>query len=264
MIQCVESRNKERPYCSRICCTQAITNALKIKENNPESQIIIFNRDIMTYGFREQYYTRARESGILFVRYDPETPPEVHLENGQLRITAIDPVLNEPLILAPDYLLLSTGIDANMNQELAQKMDLPLNEDGFFQEAEIKFRPVDFHKDGVFLAGLAHSPRFIEESVTQGLAAAARAGTILSKQKLPASPLIAEVNQRRCSGCQMCISACVYGARIWDETTLTVTVNETICQGCGACAMVCPNNACKLKGYRDKQVLSVIDVAISL
>jgi len=261
MIQCVESRTAERPYCSRICCTQAVTNALKIKELNPAAEIIVFNRDIMTYGFREQYYSQARESGVLFVRYEEAQPPEVSIEGNRIQVKAVDPVLNEELIFEPDLLLLSTGIDPQKNHELAEILNVPLDEEGFFQEAEVKFRPVDFHKDGIYVAGLAHSPRFIEETVTQGFAAAARAATILTKEKLPASPLVAEVNQRRCSGCQMCISACVYDARVWDEDSHTVLVREAICQGCGACTMVCPNNACRLKGYRDKQVMAVIDQA---
>ncbi|MCI0512177.1 FAD-dependent oxidoreductase, partial [candidate division KSB1 bacterium] len=264
MIQCVESRTATRPYCSRICCTQAITNALKIKAAQPEVEIVIFNRDIMTYGFREQYYTQAREAGILFVRYEEAQPPQVQVNHGSLQVKTVDPETGLALDYQPDLLLLSSGIDPNSNSELARHLKLPLDADGFFQEAEVKFRPVDFHKDGIYLAGLAHSPRFLEESVIQGYAAAARAASILLKPVLTTSPLVAEVNARRCSGCEVCIPACVYDARVYDAESHTVQVRAAMCQGCGACAMVCPNNACKLKGYRDKQVLSVIDQALSV
>ncbi|MCI0516095.1 FAD-dependent oxidoreductase, partial [candidate division KSB1 bacterium] len=264
MIQCVESRDEKRPYCSRICCTQAITNALKIKEANPAAEVVIFNRDIMTYGFREQYYTKLREMGGFFIRYEPGREPQVTVENGKITITAIEPVLNQEIVLQPDLLLLSTGIEPSDNSQLAELLNVKLDADNFFQEAEVKFRPVDFHRDGIYLAGLAHSPRFLEETITQGYAAAVRAASLLTKEKLTTSPLIAEVNPRRCSGCQMCIPSCVYNARVWDEETHTVLVREALCQGCGACAMVCPNNACKLKGYRDKQVMSVIDTVFSL
>ncbi len=264
MIQCVESRDEKRPYCSRICCTQAITNALKIKEANPAAEVIIFNRDIMTYGFREQYYTKLREMGGFFIRYEPGREPQVTIENDKVTVTAVEPVLNQQIVLKPDLLLLSTGIEPIDNSQLAAILDVKLDQDNFFQEAEVKFRPVDFHRDGIYLAGLAHSPRFLEETLTQGYAAAVRAASLLTKEKLTTSPLVAEVNPRRCSGCQMCIPSCVYGARVWDEDSHTVLVREALCQGCGACAMVCPNNACKLKGYRDKQVMSVIDTAFSL
>lgn len=262
MIQCVESREEARPYCSRICCTQAITNALKIKEANPAAEITIFNRDIMTYGFREQYYTKSRELGVSYIRYDPNKKPSVQISGDNIQITAYDPVLKAELSIEPDLLLLSTGIDAINNQELANILNVDLDQNGFFQEAEVKFRPVDFHTDGIYVAGLAHSPRFIEESVTQGVAAAARAATILMKKKIPAPIVIAEVNQYRCSGCEMCISACVFNARVKDPETNTVIVREALCQACGACAMVCPNHASKLRGFRDKQMYSVIDVAL--
>ena len=262
MIQCVESREETRPYCSRICCTQAITNALKIKEANPLAEVTIFNRDVMTYGFREQYYTRSRELGVSYVRYDLDRKPSVQILGDRIQITAYDPVLKAELTIEPELLLLSTGIDAINNQELANILNVECDANGFFQEAEVKFRPVDFHTDGIYVAGLAHSPRFIEESVTQGVAAAARAATILIKKKMPAPVAIAEVNQYRCSGCELCIAACVYNARVKDPETNTVIIREALCQACGACAMVCPNHASKLRGFRDKQLYSVIDVAL--
>ncbi|MBN1350367.1 CoB--CoM heterodisulfide reductase iron-sulfur subunit A family protein [candidate division KSB1 bacterium] len=262
MIQCVESREGARPYCSRICCTQSITNALKIKEANPEAEITIFNRDIMTYGFREQYYTKSREMGVAYVRYDLNQKPVVEPHQDHVKITAYDPVLQAELELEADILLLSSGIDAKENSELAELLNVELDSNGFFQEAEVKFRPVDFHSEGIYVAGLAHSPRFIEESITQGVATAARAATILTKTKMPAPVSVAEVNQYRCSGCELCIPACVYNARIKDPETNTVVIREALCQACGACAMVCPNHASKLRGFRDKQMYSVIDVAL--
>ena len=262
MIQCVESRDENRPYCSRICCTQAITNALKIKEANPDAEVTIFNRDIMTYGFRERYYTQSRELGVNYVRYDVDRKPSIELTDGGVRIQAHDPVLNATLAFEPDLILLSTGIDAANHSELAVLLDVELDESGFFTEAEVKFRPVDFHRDGIYVAGLAHSPRFIEESVTQGVAAAARAATILTKTKITAPVAVAEVNQYRCSNCELCIPACVYDARVADPESKTVIVREALCQACGACAMVCPNHASKLRGFRDKQMYSVIDVAL--
>jgi len=263
MIQCVGSRNKERPYCSRICCHQALKNALKLKQLNPETQIFILYRDMMSYGFMEEYYTRAREAGVIFVRYEPSREPQVKVEQGALKVEVVEPALGSRLILEPDWLVLSPAIiPQDSNGELARMLGLDLTEDGFFKEAEVKFRPVDFNKDGVFACGLALSPRSIGEAIAEAQAAAQRAVTLLSREELQPSPIVAEVNERWCTGCEVCIPACPYGARVKDRDKGVVVVREALCHGCGACVTACPSGAAKLRRFTQRQVLSMIDAGL--
>ena len=262
MIQCVGSRDEKRPYCSRVCCSQALKNALKVKEISPKAEVIVFYRDLMSYGFLEQYYTLAREKGVLFVRYDPEEKPEVRLQDGKLRIQAIEPVLRGRVTVEPDWLVLSTPIVPRDQSNLVRTLGVEVTEDGFFKEAEVKFRPVDFVKDGVFVCGLAHSPRSISESITQAQAAAERAVSLLSRPKLTSGRVVSEVRERWCAGCEMCIGVCPYGARYKDEARGIVLVREALCQGCGACVVACPSGAARLRGLDDAQVLSMTDVAL--
>jgi heterodisulfide reductase subunit A len=263
MIQCVDSREEPRNYCSRVCCTSALKNALFLKEQNPQLEVVIFYRDMMTYGFLESYYTKARGAGILFVPYDAKGKPQVHFDDGRPTLTALDPILGRDLVLRPDLLVLSTGIVPNNAKELAGLFGVELDGDGFFKEAESKWRPVDFLKEGIFMAGLAHSPRSITESVAMAQAAAQRALRILSSERLSAGRTVAEVRHTLCSLCERCIDACPYGARWHDEEEDRIEVDELMCQGCGSCAAVCPNSASVLRGYRDQQVFEVIDAALA-
>jgi len=262
MIQCVGSRDSERPYCSRICCSQALKNSLNLKEGNPDINVLVLYRDVMSYGFKEEYYTRARERGVLFLNYDLEDKPQVNMGEGKLEIQVTEPTLGGSLKIEPDLLVLSPAIVPNDNVPLAQMLGLELTEDGFFKEAEVKFRPVDFLTDGIFVCGLAHSPRGVAESIVQAQAAAQRAASILAREKLESGRIVAEVNERRCSGCELCISACPYNARFKDTEKGVVVVVEALCQGCGACAAICPNSAAKLRGFTDRQALSMVDAAL--
>jgi len=264
MIQCTESRDAERPYCSRVCCSQAIANALKIKEKNPQTEITILYRDVMTYGFKEEYYTSCREAGVKFMRYSLEEKPHVSLEGEAIKVEVHTPDLKKTLRFNPGLLVLSAGIDPNENKSLAEVLNLELDEDGFFEEAEVKFRPVDFLVEGIFLCGLAHSPMFLEETIAQAQAAAQRAWTLLSKSEVKASRLVSLVNERRCSLCELCVAACPYQARVKDEDNRKIVVREALCQGCGACAMACPNHAAKMKGYKEDQMLSMVDTLLSV
>jgi len=262
MIQCVGSRDEERPYCSRVCCSQAIANALKIKEANPDAQVVVLYRDIMTYGFKEEYYTKAREAGVIFVRHDLENKPQVTLKGDKIEVRAYDPIMAETLSLEPDLLVLSTGIVPSDNAKIAQMLDLQLTEEGFFQEAEAKFRPVDLLTDGVYVCGLAHSPRSVEEVIAQAQAAAQRAVSLLRKGQLESGRIVSEVNERRCSACGICVDACPYNARYLDLEQGFAVVREALCQGCGVCASLCPNGAAKLRGFKETQMFAMIDVAL--
>lgn len=262
MIQCVGSRDSDRPYCCRSCCSEAIVNALKIKEQSPETQVLILYRDIMTYGFKEEYYTQAREAGVLFVRYELDGKPEVTIEDKAIVIQVDDPVLPGRLEIEADLLVLSTGIVPGDNEELAELFSLELTEDGFFEEIDTKFRPVDSLIDGIFVCGLANAPRCLDEEVTQAQAAAQRAATVLAKERLESGRVVSEVNVRKCTGCGLCVTACPYNARRLDEELKVAVVEEALCQGCGVCVALCPNGAAKLKGLKEKQVFSMIEAAL--
>lgn len=261
MIQCVGSRNEERPYCSRVCCSEAIKNALKIKESNPEADITILYRDIRTYGFREKYYLKARQQGIVFLRYEEEEKPVVSQNNGKLEVKILDRIIGEEVTLTPATLVLSTGMEGD-NHTMAQTLKVPLNEDGFFMEAHAKIRPLDFTAEGMFLCGLAHSPRTIEEAVAQAKGAAIRAATILSKDKIMAKPEIPEVSEKWCAGCEFCVRACPYDARRLNPDTRVAEVVEVLCQACGACTVACPSGVCQQKGFHKDEVMVMIDTGM--
>ncbi|GAG12348.1 unnamed protein product, partial [marine sediment metagenome] len=196
MIQCVGSRNADRPYCSRMCCSQAIKNALRVKEVNPEANIYIFYRDIRTYGFKEDFYREARDKGIIFIRYDEDQEPQVRDKDGKLAMEVFDPLLMQNLVIEPDLLVLSVGIVPSAGrEELAKMLKVPLNGDGFFLEAHVKLRPVEFSTDGVFLCGLAHSPKPISENISQAQAAAAKAAIILSKKLIASGGCVAGIDK---------------------------------------------------------------------
>jgi len=204
MIQCVGARNQERPNCSRICCGQAIKNALKIKETSPETEVYILYKDLRTYGFKEDYYREAAMKGIMFINYDSERKPCVVMENGRPKVIFCEPVIKKEVEIEPDAVVLSTATISNPdNKHVAEMLKVPLTKDGFFLEAHMKLRPVDFATEGVFVCGMAHSPKYIEESIAQACAAAARATTILSRKTLEMEGIVANVNEDLCSGCRL-------------------------------------------------------------
>ena len=263
MIQCVDSREEPRNYCSRICCSSALKNAIYLKDQNPDIDIYILYRDIMAHGFLENYYTQARQKGVIFIQYNVNDKPSVGVENGKVSVGVKDPILGREVAIDSDVLVLSTGIVPNGQDKVAQIFGVEVDQDGFFQEAEYKWRPVDFIKEGIFTCGIAHSPRSISESIAMAEAAAQRALRILNSESLTAGTTVAEVRPSLCSMCEKCISACPYGARWLDEYDERVKVDELGCQGCGSCAAVCPNSASVLSGYRDQQMFSVIDAALA-
>ena len=262
MIQCVDSREEPRNYCSRICCSSALKNAIYLKEQNPVIDIYVLYRDIMAYGFLENYYTQARQKGVIFIQYSVNDKPRVGVENGRISVGLADPILGREVTIPSDLLVLSTGIVPNGQDELARLFGVEVDQDGFFQEAEYKWRPVDFIKEGIFTCGIAHSPRSVTESIAMAEAAAQRALRILNSERLLAGSTVAEVRHSLCSLCEKCIPACPYGARWRDENEEQIMVDELGCQGCGSCAAVCPNSASVLSGYRDQQMFSVIDAAL--
>ncbi len=263
MIQCVGSRTEKRPFCSRICCTQAIRNAIRIKETNPKANVFIIYRDIRTFGLREIFYARARELGVIFIRYEPDAGPVVQERGEKLEVRVTDHVLGEELLLRPDVLVLSTGmIPGEDNEKLSQLFKVPLAEDGFFLEAHMKLRPVDFATDGFYLCGLAHGPKFLETSIIQANAAAMRAATLLNKEQLEHVAITAVVDEKRCVGCGVCVEVCDYRARVINEETGKAEVIEALCQGCGACVAACPNMASQQKGFEKSQLYAMIEAAV--
>ncbi|UCE16751.1 MAG: CoB--CoM heterodisulfide reductase iron-sulfur subunit A family protein [Candidatus Bathyarchaeota archaeon] len=266
MIQCVGSRNEERPYCSRICCAQAVKNALKIKELSPETDVYILYKDMRTYGFLEDYYREAASKGVLFIYYDDENKPRVIQEEGKLKMIVWEPVVKVWIPIEVDLLALSVATIPNPdNEHIAKTLKVPLSKNGFFLEAHMKLRPVDFATDGLFLCGLAHWPKSIEESVSQAYAAAARAITILSKEALEVEGAIASVNEDLCGGCRLCESVCEYSAIKMEEVDgkLRAHVIEALCKGCGVCGSTCPVGAISMLHFTDDQLLAQVKAALT-
>jgi len=260
MIQCVGSRDDERPYCSRVCCAQAVRNALKIKERSPEATVVVLYRDMRTYGFHETAYQTAREAGVFFFRYDAESPPSV-IPGKELAVEFDDPITRDRKRLRTDLLVLSTGIiPADDNKEISELVKLPLDEDGFFLEAHMKLRPVDFASEGIFLCGLAHSPKFLKENISQAVAAAGRAATILSRDSLVAGAEIAWVDAAKCVCCMTCARVCPYGAPVigFHDEHRRVEIDPAKCMGCGSCAAECPARAIQLHYFTDSQISAAI------
>ncbi|MGD0230702.1 MAG: FAD-dependent oxidoreductase [Syntrophorhabdales bacterium] len=254
MIQCVGSRNETRPYCSRVCCSSAIKNALAIKEADPGTDVVILFRDIMTYGFLEKYYLKARRAGVRFMRYDKERPPVLTKANGRLALSCYDPSVMEELTFETDLLALSAATIATQNEELGNLLKVPRTAEGFFLEAHMKLRPVDFASDGIYLCGLAHSPKNIRETITQAEAAVAKACTILTKEQILVGGIVAEVQAEKCAACLTCVRACPYGVPVINAKG-EAEIDISKCKGCGTCVAECPAKAIELMHYRDIQII---------
>ena len=254
MIQCVGSRDNERPYCSRVCCAEAIKNALRIKTLSPHTPVYVLYRDIRTYGFKESYYTQARQQGVIFVRYEEDRKPEVSRNGHGLEVSVFDQTLGMPLAISADLVVLSAGICPDEgNRRIAQFLKVPLNSEGFFLEAHMKLRPVDFASDGMYLAGGAHGPKLITETISQASAAAARACTILSKEKMMVGGIVAVVDGERCAACLTCVRVCPYDVPVINiEGAAEIDVAK--CKGCGSCAAECPAMAIELMHFREAQL----------
>jgi heterodisulfide reductase subunit A len=267
MIQCVQPEGAVE-YCSRICCTNTIKNAVRLKMLNPECQVVVFYKNIITYGFREQYYLEARRRGVLFVRYTDNDPPRVYLEprgaHQALVISAVEHVFGTTLTIEPDLLALSMSIEPSVGMDrLARMIGLPLSPEGFFMEAHLKMRPMDFPDDGLYLAGMAHYPKFIEECITHALACAGRALTVLSRPSIQLGGVVAQVDPDRCTGCLTCVRTCPFGIpQIRPDIPGvgaiggSAWIDPARCQGCGTCTGECPARAIQLENYRDEQILA--------
>jgi heterodisulfide reductase subunit A len=254
-IQCVGSRNEERPYCSQICCSNSLITALKIKEINPDIDIYILYRDIRTYGLKEALYREARTKGIMFIRYSLEDPPKVATgEDGELEVEVIDQMFRRSIAIQADFITLATAMEPAGNEEIARHLKVPLNQDGFFAEAHVKLRPVDFSTDGIFVCGLAHYPKDIEESLAQAMAAAARTVSVLAKKIWVSSALVANIDSETCVGCQGCLNGCSYGAIDFLPDKHICQVNIAVCKGCGSCAASCPSGSARLAGFARQQL----------
>ena len=255
-IQCVGSREPDRPYCSKICCTHSVESAIKIKEMNPEAKVYILYRDVRTYGFRETLYREAREKGVIFIRFGLDHKPVVEEAGaGKVFVTVTDHVLGLPVRIEADVVTLASGIEPNEAKELTEAFKVQQNVEGFFLEAHMKLRPVDFANEGMFLAGLAHYPKPIEESIAQARAAAARASTILSKDQIMVGGIVAVVQPEKCAVCLTCVRTCPFGVPYIGEEGHAV-IEPAICQGCGACVSECPGKAITLQHFTDEQIMA--------
>ncbi len=260
-ILCVGSRIPERPYCSKICCTNSIKSALKLKDINPEMNLYIVYQHIRAYGLREDLYREARSKGIVFIRYDVNKKLSVNNSTGALDVQFTDFALRRRMRIKTDLLLLATAIVTEKDNPLSRFYKVPQNDDGFFMEAHVKLRPVDSATDGVFLCGLAHYPKTIADSITQAQAAAARAVTLLSAKTIAVSGTVAMVNPDFCSSCGICVSVCPYSAPRFDEKTGRAQIEPTLCKGCGLCVASCRSGAIWLRGFETSQIMSMINQA---
>ena len=261
-IQCVGSRIPQRPYCSKVCCTQSIKSALSLKAKNPAMDIFILYRDIRSYGFREDLYREAREQGIKFIRYDREKEIGIGAAQNGLEITFSDRVLRRQMAISSDLLVLASAVVPERRNPLAQLYKASQNEDGFFAEAHVKLRPNDFATDGVFVCGLAHAPKPIEESIAQAQAAASRAVTVLSALEISVSGTVAVVDRNFCSSCGVCVEICPYSAPKFNENTGRAEIQATLCKGCGLCVASCRSGAIHLKGFDTGQIMSMIQTCL--
>jgi heterodisulfide reductase subunit A len=260
-IQCVGSRDEKRPYCSRICCSTSVSQAIAIKNRRPETHVYILHRDIRTFGEREALYKEARAKGVVFIRYGLDNKPTVTEADGGLQVRVYDPILQKKVLIEADVINLATAVVPTENSRLAALYKLPVNADHFFMEAHAKLRPVDFATDGMFVCGLAHYPKPLDESISQALAAAGRAATVLSKTSAAVLPLVSKVDADRCIGCGLCVEVCPYGAIELEEIEGKGYRARNIsasCKGCGLCASSCPQKAIDMLHFRDQQILAAV------
>ncbi|MBW2438547.1 MAG: FAD-dependent oxidoreductase [Deltaproteobacteria bacterium] len=262
MIQCVDSREEPRNYCSRVCCVNTLKHALQLKEINAELQVYVLYRDMMAYGFYETFYTQARKANVTFIQYEVNEKPRVETDQKKVRVSVREPIVQRHIQIESDVLVLATGIIPNLPPELAETCGIAVDSDGFFKEADSKWRPLDSLKEGIFACGLAHSPRNIAETIATAEAAAQRSLRILGRERLPSGKVVASVHHSLCSLCERCIDTCPYGARTIDDDIDKVLVNPAMCQGCGSCAAICPNGAAVVEGFLEQQMLEMIDAAI--
>jgi heterodisulfide reductase subunit A len=264
-IQCVGSRDDNRPYCSRICCTSSISQAISIKEAHPEKDVFILYRDIRTYSERELLYKKARQLGVIFIRYTLEDKPEIRESDGGLIVRLFDPILQHRVEIEADLVNLATAVIPSDNSKLAEIYKLPVNEDNFFMEAHAKLRPVEFASDGLFICGLAHYPKSLDESISQAMAAAGRAATVLAKPSIQISPLVSQVDAEQCIGCGLCAEVCPFGAINLEEVEgkgYRATNIPASCKGCGLCAASCPKKAIDMLHFRDEQILATVQAIV--
>ena len=257
-IQCVGSRTPERPSCSRICCTHSVKSAIALKEQKPEMNVFILYRDIRTYGFREDLYRKAREMGVIFIRFDMEAPPMVTVDGDTVSLTVKDHILGRPIELNPDLLVLATAVLPNENKNVFELFKVPINAEGFLVEAHAKLRPVDFASEGIFMAGLAHYPKSIDETIAQAQAAVSRASTILSKEAIWVGGITAVVDPDRCAVCLTCVRTCPYHVPYIGQEGYAI-IDPAGCQGCGCCVSECPGKAITLKHFTDEQLIAKTD-----
>ncbi|MBF0228675.1 MAG: FAD-dependent oxidoreductase [Desulfamplus sp.] len=273
-IQCVGSRNSDKPYCSKICCTHSLKSAIEVKNRRPGARVYILYRDIRSYGFREDLYQEARQKGIIFIRYDLENLPQVKAvmpqgtegdtysydkdRYGNLEITVIDHVLRMPVKINPDILVLASGIVPNANKHLFEAFKIPVNAEGFLVEAHAKLRPVDFASDGLFVAGLAHYPKPLEECIAQAKASASRAMRIVSRDSIMVGGVVAVVEAEKCAVCLTCVRTCPYEIPYIHQDGYAV-IDASECHGCGLCVSECPGKAIKLNHFTDDQIMAKTD-----
>lgn len=268
-IQCVGSRDEKRPYCSRICCTHSVKSAIALKTMNPDMDAFILYRDMRTYGTNEDLYMKARELGVMFIRFDVDDPPDVAIDGGDLLIRVTDPILGRPVAIRADYLFLAAAIEAADVSRLVELYKCATNADGFLSEAHPKLRPVDMAVDGLFLAGLANYPKSLEESIAQGKAAASRAGVILSKDVMLLDALKSYVTDR-CDGCALCLDVCPFDAIALEAHSAggvvhkRVKTEKALCKGCGLCAATCPKGGIEVNGFTGDQLRSQVYAALDL
>ncbi|NLI34090.1 MAG: FAD-dependent oxidoreductase, partial [Deltaproteobacteria bacterium] len=257
-IQCVGSRNDSRPYCSKVCCTHTVKSALELKERNPHVNVFVLYRDIRTYGTREELYQEARRKGVIFVRCPLVDLPVATPNGDRVRVEFNDHVLRRKVAIDVDMLCLATAIESHKDFSLAQFYKVPMDEDGWFLEAHQKLRPVDFATDGVFMCGMSHYPKPLEQSIAQARAAASRAMGVLAKDSIEVGGIVSTIDPSLCSGCLACLGVCPYGAITFDEERKVAVVAEVLCKGCGACAAACPSEAPSLMGFSHKQMYAQI------
>ena len=264
-IQCVGSRDQQRPYCSRVCCTTSVLQAVSIKEQNPDANVYILYRDIRTFGEREVLYKEARQKGVIFIRYSQENKPVVTEIDDGLEVAVFDPILQRNVLIKADLVNLATAIEPADSNRIAGFYKLPVNEEGFFMEAHAKLRPVDFASEGLFVCGLAHYPKPLDESIAQAMAAASRAVTVLSKSTIAISPLVSQIDVEKCIGCGLCAEGCAFGAIVIEEVEGKGMRAKNIpasCKGCGLCAASCPQKAIDMLHFRDQQIMVSVCAAV--